>query len=216
MSKDSKYLTNEQRAALINAAKNFRGDFMALRREITECGIDKNTLVKPADFPLVQRAIALCYNPLDKGANGKIQEVALRCEHYAEINRALRWGEFFARKAGRIDNCAGGIEFEDKSGAGDWLRSRKATTREEAIEEYRHRKQWVRWIVPEWDICFVCPWATLFDILDDYNEKGCAQFFKPNIATKENGVIVVQLQTFSTSKKKREWLAAHSIDMRNK
>lgn len=212
--KNKIYLTDEQRETLHLAAKQFRGDFIALRRIVIACGVTKDTLVKPVDFPLMQRIAALCYNPLDKGINGKMQEVEWRCERYDEINRAMRWGEFFARKAGRVDNCAHGIKFEDKSGAGDWLRSRKAQTREEAIAEYRNRKDWVRWVVADCDICFICPWPVFFNILDGYNEKGCAQFFKSNVKFVENGM-VVQLQEFRTSKKKMAWLAAHSIDMRN-
>lgn len=210
---ENKYLTNEQRECLSSALRSYRGDFMALRAAVADCGITKDTLVKPADFPLMQRVAAMSYNPADKGINGKTQEVEFRCARYQQINRALRWGEFFARSAGRVDNCAHGIKYEDKSGAGDWLRSRKAATREEAIEEYRNHKEWIRWIVPDCDICFVCPWSVLFDILDSYNDKGCEQFFKSNVKMVDNGIIV-QLQEFRTSKKKMAWLAAHSVDMR--
>lgn len=209
---NKKYLTDVQRNGLRAILTHYNGDCMNVRRSIRVLGITSDTLVTPEDFSLVQRVCALCYKPTDKGADGDMHEVALRCDRYAELKRSMRWALFFARKAGQIDNIYHGIAMEDKSGAGDWLKSRTASTREEAIEEYRNRKGWIRWIVEDCDICFICPWSVLFDVLDTYNEKGCAQFFKSNVYATDGG-IVIQLQEFRTSKKKMAWLAAHSINM---
>lgn len=209
---NKKYLTEQQRTGLRVLLNRYNGDYMMIRRGIHQLGITGETYVLPADFELVQRVLALSYKDTDKGAYGDQAEVSRRCNRHAELNRPLKWAAFFARRAGQVDNIYHGIKMEDKSGAGDWLKSHTAQTREEAIAEYRTRKDWIRWIVEDYDICFICPWPVLFDVLDTYNEKGCAQFFKSNVYPTDSG-IVVQLQEFRTSKKKLAWLAAHSINM---
>lgn len=206
----NQYLADEQIMALEYAcAKYSEYGWEGLRKFVTAIGITKSTLVKPAQFVLALRVFALMRNPADKGADGKDNEGAKRADRYARMNRSLKWGEFYARPATRKDNFENGRIVQDKSGAGDWLTSHKHWTRDEIVDEYRTRNEWIRWDVPDCGIYFFCRWSTFLSILDTYSDKGAYQFFNSSLKEQENGVIV-KLQEFRTSKRKVRWLAEHS------
>lgn len=147
-----------------------------------------------------------CRNPADLGRDGKIAEAGIRLIRSLATNRPLNNRAFYAHSASaddtRIFIDGKQVRFEIKTGAGDWYRTH-ARTREDAIAEYQQENKLVIWKTFAFTI--VLPFNELIQRLDEYNEKGAAQFFKSNLKVDELGR-VLQLQEWKTSKKKIRFL----------
>ena len=210
------FATDDQIIGLYRACRLHGNDFKAMRDAVKELGITPNTYFHTQDFDIAQKAYILTINPNNKAMAGIIQEGTNRCIRFEQINRPMAWRDFGCRPAGKQDNSIRGIAIEDKSGAGNWLYTDKGTLTE-ALEEYRQRKEWIRWQIPDYGICFVCPWPVLLDILAEYNpKKGIYTFFNSHVyKDTQSGKNVFHLQEVRTSKRKLAWLAANSIDMLN-
>lgn len=158
-----------------------------------------------------------CRNPADLGRDGKIAEAGIRLIRSLATNRPLNNRAFYAHSASaddtRIFIDGKQVRFEIKTGAGDWYRTH-ARTREDAIAEYQQENKLVIWKTFAFTI--VLPFNELIQRLDEYNEKGAAQFFKSSLKVDELGR-VLQLQEWKTSKKKIRFLqqvARHSYNLR--
>lgn len=187
-------------------------DYETARRFITFMGIENGTTIMHDAFPYMIRIIEKLYNPADYGKNGKVSEVEERLARWEENNRpCCRWHEMHAKGHGQSDMNSRKQE-EMKTGAGDWLYSKTACTREEIISEYRHRQSLILWKTDEFTIR--CTWEQLFDYMELYNDKGVVQFFKAN--TKFNPQVsksVCMLQEWKTSKKKIAFFKACPYNM---
>jgi len=186
----------------INLMKELHNlDYIEARELIAKYGIENGTSILKEAFPYMPIIISYLYNPNDKGMNGKVSEVEERLTRWYDSGRPVcRWSELHARKHGKSDMNSRKAE-EMKTGAGDWLYSCTASTRENIIAEYRYRQSLIYWKTEEFTIR--CTWEQLFDYMDTYNNKGCEQFFKSNV--KYNPMIersVCMLQEWKTSKKK--------------
>lgn len=208
------FITEKQLDGLHTACRLYGNDFMAMRKAVAELGIKPDTYFHVPEFDIGQKAYILTINPDNKAIGGYMQEGGNRRIRFEQINRPMAWRDFGCRPAGKKDNRVRGIMIEDKSGAGNWLYTYK-TTLAEALEEYRQRKEWIRWQIPEYDINFICPWPVFLDILAEYNpKKGVFTFFNSHVyQDAKSGKNVFHLQEVTTSKRKLAWLAAHSIDM---
>ena len=210
------FATEQQLKGLHQACRLYGSDFHAMRDAVKKLDIVPETYFHVQDFDLAQKAFILTINPANKAMGGHIQEGTNRRIRFEQINRPMAWRDFGCRPAGKCDNSVRGIAIEDKSGAGNWLYTNKDTLAE-ALDEYRQRKEWIRWQIPDYDICFVCPWPVLLDILATYNpKKGVYTFFNSHVyKDTQTGKNVFHLQEVRTSKRKLAWLAANSIDMLN-
>lgn len=186
-------------------AKNM--DYETARRFIDYLNITNGTTVMRDAFPYIIAIIEKLYNPADYGRNGKIAEVEERLTRWYENMRpCCRWFELHARKNGKSD-IANGLQEEMKTGAGDWLYSCTACTREAIIAQYRHRQSLIYWKTEYFTIR--CTWEQLFDYMDCYNDKGIEQFFKVNIKYNvQDNKAVCMLQEWKTSKKKIAFFSA--------
>lgn len=158
-----------------------------------------------------------CRNPADLGKDGKIAEAGIRLVRSLATGRPLNNRAFYAHSPiaddTRIYINGKQIRFEIKTGAGDWYRT-EARTREDAIAEYQQENKLIIWKTFAFTI--VLPFNELVQRLDEYNEKGAAQFFKSSLKVDELGR-VLQLQEWKTSKKKIRFLqqvARHSYNLR--
>lgn len=210
------FITEKQLDGLRVACRLYGNDHLAMRKAVKDLGITPDTYFHVPEFDIGQKAYILTINPDNKAIGGHMQEGGNRRIRFEQINRPMAWRDFGCRPAGKKDNSVRGITIEDKSGAGNWLYTDKSTL-EEALEEYRQRKEWIRWQIPDYDICYICPWSVLLDILAEYNpKKGVYTFFNTHVYKDAvSGKNVFHLQEVKTSKKKLAWLAAHSIDMLN-
>ena len=147
-----------------------------------------------------------CRNPKDLGKDGKITEAGLRLIRSLATGRPLNNRAFYAHSPAaddtRIYINGKPVRFEIKTGAGDWYRT-EARTREEAIKEYQQENKLIIWKTFAFTI--VLPFAEFIQRLEEYNEKGAAQFFKSSLKIDELGR-VLQLQEWKTSKKKIRFL----------
>lgn len=158
-----------------------------------------------------------CRNPADLGKDGKIAEAGIRLIRSLATSRPLNNRAFYAHSASaddtRIYINGKQVRFEIKTGAGDWYRT-QARTREDAITEYQQENKLIIWKTFAFTI--VLPFNELIQRLDEYNDKGAAQFFKSTLKVNELGR-VLQLQEWKTSKKKIRFLqqvARHSYNLR--
>lgn len=147
-----------------------------------------------------------CRNPADHGKDGKIAEAGIRLIRSLATNRPLNNRAFYAHSPTaddtRIFIDGKQVRFEIKTGAGDWYRT-QARTVESALAEYQQENKLIIWKTFAFTI--VLPFNELIQRLDEYNEKGAAQFFKSSLKVDELGRIL-QLQEWKTSKKKIRFL----------
>ena len=158
-----------------------------------------------------------CRNPADFGKDGKIAEAGLRLVRSLVTNRPLNNNAFYAH-APNVDDTriyidGKPVRIEIKTGAGDWYRT-ECRDVESALQAYAQENKLLIWKTFAFTI--VLPFSEFLDALDNYNEKGAAQFFKSTLKTTELGR-VLQLQEWKTSKKKIRFLqqvARHSYNLK--
>ena len=158
-----------------------------------------------------------CRNPADFGKDGKITESGLRLIRSLATNRPLNNNAFYAH-APNVDDTriyvnGKPIRLEIKTGAGDWYRT-ECRDVESALQAYAQENKLLIWKTFAFTI--VLPFSEFLDALDNYNEKGAAQFFKSSLKVNELGR-VLQLQEWKTSKKKIRFLqqvARHSYNLK--
>lgn len=158
-----------------------------------------------------------CRNPADFGKDGKITEAGLRLIRSLATNRPLNNNAFYAH-APNVDDTriyvdGKPIRLEIKTGAGDWYRT-ECRDVESALQAYAQENKLLIWKTFAFTI--VLPFGEFLDALDNYNEKGAAQFFKSSLKVNELGR-VLQLQEWKTSKKKIRFLqqiARHSYNLK--
>ena len=158
-----------------------------------------------------------CRNPADFGKDGKIAEAGLRLIRSLVTNRPLNNNAFYAH-APNVDDTriyvdGKPIRLEIKTGAGDWYRT-ECRDVESALQEYAQENKLLIWKTFAFTI--VLPFSEFLDALENYNEKGAAQFFKSTLKVNELGR-VLQLQEWKTSKKKIRFLqqvARHSYNLK--
>lgn len=158
-----------------------------------------------------------CRNPADFGKDGKIAEAGLRLIRSLATNRPLNNRAFYAHAPNtddtRIKTADGWLRFEIKTGAGDWYKT-ECRDVESALQAYAQENKLLIWKTFAFTI--VLPFNEFLDALDNYNEKGAAQFFKSTLKVTELGR-VLQLQEWKTSKKKIRFLqrvARHSYNLK--
>lgn len=158
-----------------------------------------------------------CRNPADFGKDGKIAEAGLRLIRSLATNRPLNNNAFYAH-APNVDDTriyvdGKPVRIEIKTGAGDWYRT-ECRDVESALQAYAQENKLLIWKTFAFTI--VLPFSEFLDALDNYNEKGAAQFFKSSLKVTELGR-VLQLQEWKTSKKKIRFLqqvARHSYNLK--
>ena len=158
-----------------------------------------------------------CRNPADFGKDGKIAEAGLRLIRSLVTNRPLNNNAFYAH-APNVDDTriyidGKPVRLEIKTGAGDWYRT-ECRDVESALQAYAQENKLLIWKTFAFTI--VLPFGEFLDALEDYNEKGAAQFFKSTLKATELGR-VLQLQEWKTSKKKIRFLqqvARHSYNLK--
>ena len=158
-----------------------------------------------------------CRNPADFGKDGKIAEAGLRLIRSLATNRPLNNNAFYAH-APNVDDTriyinGKPVRLEIKTGAGDWYRT-ECRDVESALQAYAQENKLLIWKTFAFTI--VLPFGEFLDALDNYNEKGAAQFFKSSLKGNELGR-VLQLQEWKTSKKKIRFLqqvARHSYNLK--
>lgn len=158
-----------------------------------------------------------CRNPADFGKDGKITEAGLRLIRSLVTNRPLNNNAFYAH-APNVDDTriyvdGKPVRLEIKTGAGDWYRT-ECRDVESALQAYAQENKLLIWKTFAFTI--VLPFSEFLDALDNYNEKGAAQFFKSTLKVNELGR-VLQLQEWKTSKKKIRFLqqvARHSYNLK--
>ena len=158
-----------------------------------------------------------CRNPADFGKDGKIAEAGLRLIRSLATNRPLNNNAFYAH-APNVDDTriyidGKPVRLEIKTGAGDWYRT-ECRDVESALQAYAQENKLLIWKTFAFTI--VLPFGEFLDALDNYNEKGAAQFFKSTLKVNELRR-VLQLQEWKRSKKKIRFLqqvARHSYNLK--
>ena len=127
-----------------------------------------------------------CRNPADFGKDGKIAEAGLRLIRSLATNRPLNNRAFYAHAPNaddtRIKTVDGWLRFEIKTGAGDWYKT-ECRDVESALQAYAQENKLLIWKTFAFTI--VLPFSEFLDALDNYNEKGAAQFFKSSLKVNE-------------------------------
>ena len=183
-------------------------DFMTCRDIVAEAGITFRSLIAKEAFFValeVRRAVA---NPADKGRDGKLSENLENIQLWDENTHVhvLQWRSFFTRQQGKVDIKSDGISYEKKTGAGDWLHSKKYDTWQDIIDEFRAKTSWIIWETDEFRI--EAPWADFMDYLEAYKpKKGLTTWFRPEVKLSSYGSCIM-MQSFKNSKPKMEYLKA--------
>lgn len=205
-----KNMTNEMREGLERiVATRTADDFLKVREEMDRLGFEPNTVILQSDWNLLCMVRALMYNPADYGRFGKIGEFEHRVDLWCEGGRTWAfYREFVARKSGQRDAADG----EHKTGAGDWLYSRRYDTYEEILAEYAKKETGIVWRTEYFDIR--CRWCDLFEYLAGYKGKGDVTTWFNRSLKYGDGQVIVKLQTWTTSQKKIAFLQAcpYNID----
>lgn len=180
---------------------------------VTEARNYVNSRIKPSDLIAKDAFYAALYirdklyKESDKGRKGKTEEISTRVTEWINSGRSwARWCEFNARKQGKRDTSK--VTYH-KAGAGDWLRSKTADTREAILHEYMtfpaHRDQTFKFIDMERDFCIMgCTLGDFLQYLAQY-KGGLYTWFKSNVTYTEDST-VVQFQTYTNSKTKIKYL----------
>ena len=155
------------------------------------------------------------YNPWDYGLEGKYSEVAERVQLAIEQGKSLLWNDFRAHKSGTRDLSYGRKAVEKKTGAGDWLVSRRARTPESIVKEYSRKQSLIHWQVDDLDIDITCKWCELLEYLSHYTRKaggpelGAAYFFKSyckHQGDEDGDRWILEIQTYRNSEKKLTYI----------
>lgn len=87
------------------------------------------------------------YNPNSTGYNGIMQEIMKRIEIAERNEENLLISDFLKHIGTKTDLYDASIRkaYELKTGCGDWLISRSATTLDEVIEEYTRKTRLIKW-----------------------------------------------------------------------
>lgn len=200
-------VTAEQLAILKTCQSIF--DYEKARQMVIVSGVCPSTTFHTEE----EKQVALfaryaCYNPKDKGKDGKLNEIQKRVDRTNVTGEPMRWVDFNARSAfspdQKIRKPDGGYWIlEHKHGAGDWYRT-MADNREEAIKAYKLENKMLVWDTDDFTI--IMPFADFIEALESY-KGGAETFFKKsmgyNVATGKN---VLQLQTYTNSVKKLTFL----------
>lgn len=185
-------------------------DFRNYREKL---GVTRETII-PYEFAndLLEYRYAE-YNPADYGMEGKFSEVSERVNRAVERETDIRWIEFSAHKAGRRDMSYGRKAVEKKTGAGDWLESKKACTPEGIVKEYSRKHSLIHWEVADLEIDITCEWCELMEYLARYTRKkggpamGAEYWFKSYTKQSNDGDRwILEIQTYRTSEKKLAYI----------
>lgn len=202
-----KKVTAEQLNALRACAACW--DFEEARAIAKKAGIKPDTTFhSDEEKRIALNARAAMYNPADLGKFGKLNEIEKR------VNASLSpmpWASFKARTPNLADQTikVNGATYalEHKSGAGDWYKTH-CDTLDAAMVEYSKRNKLLVWDTDEFTL--VIPFAELVKALDGYSGRGVSgwrTFFKATLAVASDGTSnLVQLQTWTNSKPKKEYL----------
>lgn len=182
--------------------RNFRKSF----------GVDRETIIPRGMVPTMLQYRKAEYNQLsDTGWRGKFSEISERISIKLTKGETIRWIEFAAHKPGERDMSYGRRPVEKKTGAGDWLVSKKAHTREAIVREYRRKTTLLHWETRYFDI--VCQWNQLMEYLDGYTMRnsteptGAEFWFKSSPKLSDDGDRwILELQNWDKSQRKISFL----------
>ena len=186
-------------------------DFEQARRLFVLLGVDADT----AFYTLEEKQVALAcraalYNPAGLGMYGCLNEAERRIDRSEVTCKPMMWEDFSVRRYTaddqRIRNANGGYyRLEHKNGAGDWYTT-KANTVEKALEAYRKENKILVWYTEDFQL--VMPFADFIKGLEGY-KGGVETFFKKKLVHRPAiGKYTLQMQTYTTSKKKIQFLQA--------
>lgn len=190
-------------------------NFEQFRSFREEQGICKETII-PATFIIGLLAYRQAeYSPTDKGWQGKFSEIRERLTDKALKGLPVRWVEYAAHKPGETDLFYGKRPVEKKTGAGDWLYSHKAYTREGIVKEYSKKKTLLHFEAISYGIDIVCEWHEFMAYLAEYRRSikgpamGAEYWFKSEPKAGADGSKwILELQIWQNSDKKVKYLRA--------
>ena len=202
-----KKVTKEQLKAMKEIATIT--DFEQARRLFSLLGVEADT----SFYTYEEKKIALAcraamYNPAGTGWGGCINEANKRIDRSEVTCKPMLWADFSIRRLTSDDQkirMKDGRFFhiEHKSGAGDWYLT-KADTLKAALQAYRQERKILVWDTDDFQL--VMPVADFLDGLATYG-KGAETFFKSKLVYKPGiGKYLLQMQTYTTSKKKIKFL----------
>lgn len=204
-----KKVTNEQLA--IMEVVGTMVDFEEARALFACAGVEADTaFYTEAEKNIALRARAAMYDPNGYGMYGCINEAQRRLDRSEVTCRPMLWEDFSVRRMHtddqRIRNVNGGYyRLEHKNGAGDWYTT-KANTLEKALEAYKKENKVLVWYTEDFQL--VMPFADFIKGLESY-KGGVETFFKKKLAYRPTiGKYTLQMQTYTTSKKKIQFLQA--------
>lgn len=202
-----KKVTNEQLA--IMEVVGTMVDFEEARALFACAGVEADTaFYTEAEKKIALRARAAMYDPNGLGMYGCINEAQRRVDRSEVTCKPMLWEDFSVRRMNtddqRIRNANGGYyRLEHKNGAGDWYTT-KANTLEKALEAYKKENKVLVWYTEDFQL--VMPFADFIKGLESY-KGGVETFFKKKLAYRPTiGKYTLQMQTYTTSKKKIRFL----------
>lgn len=208
-----KVYSKQEMESILRACKD--KDFMTCRDIVAKAGITfKSLIAKEAFFTAYDVRVAVS-NPADLGNAGKLSENYENLQRWNENEHVhvLQWRSFFARQPRYADIKADGISYEKKTGAGDWLHSRRNDSWQTIIDEFRAKTSWIIWETDNFRI--EAPWGDFMDYLEAYKpSKGLATWFRPEVKLSSYGSCVM-MQNFKTSKSKIAYLMACPMNIWN-
>lgn len=179
--------------------------FLDCREYVLECGLTFTAQIAKEAFFEALKLRELLFNPDDYGINGKLSETEENLQLWAENEHiySLPWRCFFTKAHGRTDIETNGERYEKKTGAGDWLYSKRFSEWNAIINEYKRKTSYIIWETDSFRI--VATWTDFLNYLESYNEKGLTTWFKSCIKYSMYGACL-QMQEFKTSKRKLSYL----------
>lgn len=184
-------------------------DFEEARALFACAGVEADTaFYTEAEKKIALRARAAMYDPNGLGMYGCINEAQRRVDRSEVTCKPMLWEDFSVRRMNtddqRIRNANGGYyRLEHKNGAGDWYTT-KANTLEKALEAYKKENKVLVWYTEDFQL--VMPFADFIKGLESY-KGGVETFFKKKLAYRPTiGKYTLQMQTYTTSKKKIRFL----------
>ena len=201
-----KVYSKQEMESILRACKG--KDFMACRAIVAEAGITFKSLIAKEAFFVAYDVRVSVANPADMGSAGKLSENLENLQRWNENEHihVLQWRSFFARQPRYADIKADGISYEKKTGAGDWLHSRRNDSWQDIIDEFRTKTSWIIWETDEFRI--EAPWSDFLKYLEAYKpSKGLATWFRPEVKLSSYGSCIM-MQSFKNSKPKMAYLMA--------
>ena len=202
-----KKVTFEQLEAMQAIARMI--DFKEAREAFAKIGVSADTsfyTMKEKQLALACRAAM--YDPAGFGWNGCLNEAERRIDRSEVTCAPMLWEDFSVRRMDkddqRIKNAEGGFyRLEHKNGAGDWYTTR-AKTLEKALEAYSKENKILVWYTDDFQL--VMPFGQFVEGLKGYNGS-VETFFKKSLVYRPTiGKYTLQMQTYTTSKKKIRFL----------